>query len=356
MLMRRVSATDKINNGPVRAALVAGIAVGVATASLGGIGTASGTCIGLSGIDIGDGCETTFGNFALGLGDETVATATNGFINGAIAIGTNLEAIAGSEPLDFFNFAFNSGQATDDATSTVTAGGGGFNLAANIAGDANAGAGGGVGPQDMDISAGDGFGNVALNFNGNRNRITAGDGFLNIATNVGGFGAPGNPNTEIANGSDNDITTTGGFSWAYNSQTALGETCPQGPCGNEVSATGPFAFVIAAGVVRRIVENEDPGLSFVWANSNNSADFPARTTWPMNTLAAQRNTIRPSLNFTPGLNSTSNLRNATSSGGSALTSVSKQFSSSLKKLSAGVQKALGGLGKNKQSNETEPES
>ncbi len=75
---------------------------------------------------------------------------------------------------------------------------------------------------------------------------------LNIATNVGGFGAPGNPNTEIANGSDNDITTTGGFSWAYSSQTALGELCPQGPCGSTVSATGPFSFVIAAGVVRRI--------------------------------------------------------------------------------------------------------
>ena len=166
----------------------------------------------------------------------------------------------------------------------------------------------------MDIFAGDGFGNVALNFNGNRNRITAEGGFLNIATNVGGFGAPGNPNTEIPNGSDNDITTTGGFSWASNSQTALGETCPQGPCGNTVSATGPFAFVIAAGVVRRIVENETPGPSFVWANSNNSEDFPPRTTWPINTLAAQRNVVRPSLNATPGLNSTSNLSSTSSSG------------------------------------------
>ncbi len=185
MLMRRVSSKDRIPNGLVRTALVAGVASGVVAASLGGVGTASGTCIGLSGIDIGDGCETTFGNFALGLGDETVATATNGFINGAIAIGTNIEAIAGTGPLDFFNFAFNSGNATDGATSTVTAGDGpgllpllpsGFNLAANIAGDANAGAGGNVGPQDMDIFAGDGFGNVALNFNGNRNRITAGGG------------------------------------------------------------------------------------------------------------------------------------------------------------------------------------
>ena len=200
----------------------------------------------------------------------------------------------------------------------------------------------------MDIFAGDGFGNVAINVIGNRNRITAGGGgILNFATNVGGFGGLGDPNTEIPNGSDNDITTTGGFSWASNSQTALGDTCPQGPCGNTVTATGPFSYVIAAGVVRKIVEG-GPGPSFVWANSNNSDDFPDRTTWPPTTLAAQRNTMRPSLNFTPGLNSTSNLRNATSSGGSALTSVSKQFSSSLKKLSDGVQNALGGLGKKKQ--------
>ena len=55
MLMRRVSAKDRVPNGLVRAALVAGVASGVVAASLGGIGTASGTCIGISGIDIGDG-------------------------------------------------------------------------------------------------------------------------------------------------------------------------------------------------------------------------------------------------------------------------------------------------------------
>ena len=99
MLMRRVSAKDRIPDGLVRAALVSGIAVGVATASLGGIGTASGTCIGLSGINInlggGGGCDSSFGNFALGLGPGTVAVAREGFINGAIAIGTNVGAFAG---------------------------------------------------------------------------------------------------------------------------------------------------------------------------------------------------------------------------------------------------------------------
>jgi hypothetical protein len=351
MLMRRVTAKEKVDNGVVRAALVAGVASAVAVGSLSGVGPASGTCIGISGIDIGDGCTSSFGNFALGLGEGTVANSSSGFFNSAIAIGTNINAIAGIESLDFFNFAFNSGSASDGATSTVTAGNGGFNLASNLGGSANAGAGGNVGPQNMEIFAGDGSDNVAINIIGNRNRITAGGGILNFATNVGGFGGLGDPNTEIPNGSDNDITTTGGFSWASNSQTGLGETCPQGPCGNTVSATGPFSLVVAAGVVRRIVAG-GPGITL--ANSFNSANFPPRTTWPPNTLAAQRNTSRPSPNFTPGLNSTSNLRNAKSSGGSALTSVSKQFNSSLKKLSAGVEKALGSVGKKKQN--TEPKN
>src|SRR4029079_11746762 len=73
MLMRRVSAKEKFNNGPVRAALVAGVASAVAVGSLSGVGPASGTCIGFSGFDFnlggGGGCTSTFGNFALGLGE-----------------------------------------------------------------------------------------------------------------------------------------------------------------------------------------------------------------------------------------------------------------------------------------------
>src|SRR4051812_22235605 len=108
MLMRRVSAKDKVNNGLVRAALVAGVASAVAMGSLCGVGPANGTCIGISGINIGTGCTSTLGNFALGLGTGTVANSSSGFLNGAIAVGTNIKAIAGIEPLDFFNLAFNS--------------------------------------------------------------------------------------------------------------------------------------------------------------------------------------------------------------------------------------------------------
>jgi hypothetical protein len=345
MLMRRVSAKDRINNGPVRAALVAGVAVGVATASLGGIGTASGTCIGLSGINIGAGCTTTFGNFALGLGEDTVATATNGFINGAIAIGTNINAIAGTGPLDFFNFALNGGNATDGASSTVSAGGGGFNLAANLGGNANLSGLSGQEAQDMEISAGDGFGNVALNVVGNRNRIRAEDGFLNFAGNVGGpFSYP--------NASDNDITAAGNLSAAFNSQTFLGEPCTVSQCGNTVTADGPFSLVVAAGVVRKLVTG---GITF--ANSFNSGDFGDNPNldddpnFPDTTVFAGGNRFAP----TTFANGSSN-----GSGGgqlsASLTNSGKQFSSSLKKLSDGVKNALGSLGKKKQSSEPKPDA
>jgi hypothetical protein len=349
MLMRRVSAKDKINNGPVRAALVAGVAVGVATASLGGIGTASGTCIGISGIDInfggGGGCTTTFGNFALGLGDGTVATATNGFINGAIAIGTDINAIAGTGSLDFFNFALNGGNATDGASSTVSAGGGGFNLAANLGGNANLSGLSGQEAQDMEISAGDGFGNVALNVVGNRNRIRAEDGFLNFATNVGSpFSYP--------NASDNDITASGSLSAAFNSQTFLGEPCSVSQCGNTVTANGPFSLVVAAGVVRKLVEG---GITF--ANSFNSDDFGDNPNldddpnFPDTTVLAAGNRFAP----TTFANGSSN-RSGGGQLSASLTNSGKQFRSSLKKLSDGVKNALGSLGKKKQSSEPNPDA
>ena len=41
-------------------------------------------------------------------------------------------------------------------------------------------------PVDMNISAGDGIGNVALNVIGNRNTLRAETGFLNFAINTGG--------------------------------------------------------------------------------------------------------------------------------------------------------------------------
>jgi hypothetical protein len=139
---------------------------------------------------------------------DTTATA-NGFFYAANAVGSNVTALAGTGgPLDFLNLAANFGNATDGAASTVEAGGGAINLAANLGGNANTG--GGMGFSDLNISARDGFGNVALNVIGNRNTVSAGDGFLNFATNVGG---------QRGRGSDSRVTTTDSLSAAFQSQT-----------------------------------------------------------------------------------------------------------------------------------------
>ena len=263
MLMRRVSAKDRIPDGLVRAALVSGIAVGVATASLGGIGTASGTCIGLSGINInlggGGGCDSSFGNFALGLGPGTVAVAREGFINGAIAIGTNVGAFAGiPERISVANVAFNLGSAEvpfslnpDNgavvvpvgAYNGVLAGPGFLNLGANLTGAANAG--GGAGPTPMEIRA-SGIASSVINAIGaNRNKLTS-QGILANTTVLGTiFSGP--------NGSDNTVTSTGPVSVAFVRQGIFSEECTVATCGNVVHVSGPFALGGAVDTVKRIV-------------------------------------------------------------------------------------------------------
>src|SRR5262245_30382372 len=123
------------------------VASGLAAASLGGVGPAHAWCAGLSGINFGEGCTSTLGNFALGLGptaeghsnglsvaialgdavaDSTgILTAawaggssravTQGIANVAVAQGTNVFAQAGFAPFDFLNFAFDFGNATAPA-------------------------------------------------------------------------------------------------------------------------------------------------------------------------------------------------------------------------------------------------
>ena len=150
----------------------------------------------------------------------------------------------------------------------------------------------------MDIAAGGGIGNVALNVIGNRNTIRAETGSLNFAINTGApFSYP--------NGSDNLVTATGGLSVAFNSQTFLGEPCSVAQCGNTVTA-GPLSLVVAAGVVRKLVAG---GITF--ANSFNSAMFDDNPNLPPVTVLAaggtQGNRVR--------LNSTANNTNGVAAGG-----------------------------------------
>ena len=347
MLMRRVSAKDKIPDGLLRAALVSGIAVGVATASLGGIGTASGTCIGLSGINIGEGCDSSFGNFALGLGPDTVAVAREGFINGAIAIGTNVGAFAGSpDGISVANVALNLGSAEvpfslDPDTGAVVvpvgayngvlAGPGFLNLGANFGGSGDTE---GVQPIPMEIRA-SGIASSALNFIGNRNRLTS-TGVLANSTVVGNFfGFP--------NGSSNIVTSTGPVSVAFVRQGIFSDPCEPGVCGNEVQVTGPFALGGAFNTIARDV-TAGPG------NRINIA-------FPFNDNGTTANVLAAGNSFAP--TTFANVTGNRSGGGqlsASLTKGAKQFSSSLKKLSAGVEKALGNFGKKKQNNEPKPDA
>ena len=118
------------------------------------------------------------------------------------------------------------------------------------------------------------------------------DGFLNFAGNVGGpFSFP--------NGSDNDVTATGNLSAALNSQTFLGEPCTVSQCGNTVTATGPLSLVVAAGVVRKLVEGGVGATSsganrfITLANSFNSDNFGDNPNLPPANVLAARHAGKP---------------------------------------------------------------
>jgi hypothetical protein len=291
----------KLASGLKRGAVVSGVTATLAAASLGGVPNADATCLGILGISInlGDGghCSSNLTTFSLGIGPDTFAIANEGFFNAAIAIGNNITATAGTGGLDFLNLAFNSGQAEDSATSTVIAGGGGFNLAANLGGNANASGGSVV---DMDIFAGNGFGNAAVNLFANRNRVHAEDGFLNIATTVGN--AFSNPN-----GSENDVTATGSLSLAFSVQPPfITPSCPAAPCGNVVTANGPLSLVGAIGLVSRMLVG-DFGITL--GTPFNADTIPPRTGSTTGVVASgtQANLVR--------LNSTGDNTNGVVAGG-----------------------------------------
>jgi hypothetical protein len=299
----------KLASGLRRGAVVSGVTAAMAAASLAGVPNADATCVGISGININFGasgeCNSTFGNFALVLGTGTATTG--GSLNAAIAVGTNVDAIAGTGLLDSLNLAANFGNATDGASSTVTVGGtallpSNFNLAANLGGNAGLSGAAGVPPVDMDVSVGDGFLNVALNVVSNRSTVSAGGdgGFLNFAINSGGpFSFP--------QGSDSTVRATGNLSAALNSQTFLGESCSVSQCGNRVPADGPLSLAVAAGVVRKLVEAGSFDITL--ANSFNSGDFPDNP--DLSNVLAARGTQGNGVQ----LNATGNNTNGVAAGG-----------------------------------------
>lgn len=336
MLMRQVSSKSKVSNGILRAAMVSGVVSGVAAASLTGAGPVNATCIGISGINIGNGCNSTLGTFALGLGPGTLADASGGFLNGAIAIGTNVAAFAEGSGFSVANLAINAGNADDPidpttgipgantAFSRVTAGAGFLNLGLNLGGNASSTP---EGPTPMDIRA-SGIASSALNFIGNRNKLTS-TGVLANSTVLGGIGFP--------NGSDNTVTSTGPVSVAFVRQGIFSETCFQGNlCGNTVTS-GPFSIAGAFNTVERIV-TAGPGnrinIAFPFDDNGTMTNLNVAGSGQedggvnptiSNTSDSSRNLLRSSLN------AVFDRPKATSSTGSVRTSLNDRINTSVNK-------------------------
>ena len=125
---------NKFANGLLCGAVASGVAV---AASLGGVGPANATCVSFNGFNLGDGCTSSRGGFAIGIGDGTAATANGllafaiatgadtvatsvGALSLALAGGTNVMAQAGREGGgDFANVAVNLGNAEELEQSGV---------------------------------------------------------------------------------------------------------------------------------------------------------------------------------------------------------------------------------------------
>ena len=113
---------------------------------------------------------------------------------------------------------------------------------------------------------------------------------------------------------------------------------------------GPFAAGGALFQSDRFVEQTGPGIEIngvandtgsatsVLAGGTQANRFGLNSTGSNTNFLAARGTQsnRPSLAFTPGSNTTPDLRNATSSGGSALKSVNNRITTSIKKFSDAV--------------------
>lgn len=342
--------------------LVGAVASGLAVAAMSTPAPAHAWCVGISGLDIGGGCSSTLGNFALGLGPGAIASS-NGFLTGAIAFGnafadsagvltaawaggdgseaytagfldwavaqgTNVSAVAGRSNNDFANFAFNFGNAVEPwlggenealGTSNVDASYGSFNLAANLGGNANAVEGI---TKDMRVWAGGtedtpSFGSAALNLLGNRNDVQAfGDGVAAIA--VGNFfGFPNGSDSVVKVGDFLEGTPGGSLSLAFNVQPPfITEPCNTGQCGNTVTINnGYLTLAGAVGLVNRIVEKVGPGIQIntplnppttvtnvlaardtASASTVNAKASARKSVSERLKSAVQRNFVRPSLN------------------------------------------------------------
>lgn len=358
-----------------RAGIVGAVASAMAVGAFGATAPAHAWCVGISGINIGGGCSSTLGNFALGLGPNAVASSsgfitgaiafgdafaasagtltaawaggtgsesyTDGFFNWAVAQGTNASAVAGRQNSDFANFAFNFGNAVEPwlggeneelGTSNVDASYGSFNLAANLGGNANAVEGT---TKDLRVWAGglegeENFGSAALNLFGNRNDVQAfGSGVATIA--VGNpFGFPNGSDSIVRVGDFVEGISGGSLSLAFNIQPPfITEECDTGQCGNTVTVgNGYLSIAGAVGLVNRVVEQIGPGIRIntpfnppPTVTNELAADSTSTTTLkasvPKSTSDGvkgnkQRSLVRSSLDFSGGAKADADRSDSTS--------------------------------------------
>ena len=355
----RAGDPDKIPNGLLRTAAASGIAVGLATASLGGIGTANGTCIGFSGINIGDGCLSTLGSFAIGLGPNTFAAA-GGLFSFAIANGLgNAETeLTTAASLGSFNLAYAGGP------DTLAQANGNLGLAVVQGANARAQAGNGLPFDllDLAINFGNGLdtppplggatGNPSLD--PQTNAVSA---FRpgNISANIFGNSIPGEGPEGVSTVQAGGLATMplafGFANAAYNlfgdgnhvlagaQASNFGLAISAFGDRNDVDVQGPAALAAAIGVGNQIVSRTVPGITI--ATPFNS------TGTSTNVLAASNpNKFVPKI-FATG---TGNTSDSPLSG--SLTKVGTQFSSSLNSLSKTLSDTINNVTKNVTKNVT----
>jgi hypothetical protein len=248
-------------------------------------------------------------------GGTDMIVRTNGSLNLAVAQGGRYAAQAGGKPTDIGNVALGLGFGRNPdpnvfaavAAGSIAPGGPStyFNLAANLGDDGNV--------QTT------GFANSVLNIFGNRNTLGT-SGMLNNATNFFGddnsLGASNVPDPTA-----NILRQIGGnvafnFFGSRNNFTAGSQIAP--PPG------GPLSIVGGIGASDQTVNQ--PGTGITIRTPFNAADGPTSV---LAAAGTQRSVLRPSLNFTPGLNGRSAV-GSTTPGRPVLRSIN-QLSASAKK-------------------------
>jgi hypothetical protein len=187
MTQHTATSTKKTFGGMAAAALAT---CSLAAAALVPAPTASATCASFSGINLGSGCTSTFGSFAIALGEGAEAEAS-GFFNAALAFGPDAFARAVGT-LNAAIAAGTTGGALFTAAQAGDLGSDFLNIAISLGNDSGANAFSGVNTA---------IGNLALNLG--QGNLVVSEGTFSSAIAVGG-GRPFINNQVTAHGTLNN--------------------------------------------------------------------------------------------------------------------------------------------------------